>query len=621
MRAFAAITVIFGATVLCVTEAGAVTYTVTSSADDSAAADFNCTAAACTLRQAMNAVQHAPGTDTIVIPASITDIQLTQGPFSFNGNISLTVTSNAPGRTTLHAASNSQILTADFQASQLTLANLRFTGGRTTDVGGAVKRGGNSTNQTTTITNCVFDDNQSTQEGGGLYVEGSLIISHSTFTNNHADNGSGGGAGGGFYQGDYAVLTISDSSFTDNSAGSIGGGFFESADQGGAGTITDTLLARNSVGSTATAGTQGGGAAYIEEPVTMRNVTVFGNVTASQGGGPEDAALDVPDQSFFNNVTIAGNHSRTSSLHVIGPSTNAITVSNSIIVGETTTCTGTMSSLGNNLLGTGCVAVRLASDSGADPKLATVLAPTLPTQTLPLLVNSPAIDKGNNATCEDHDQRHLARPQGPACDIGAYEAQPAADVSIKKTSSANPVQGQSISYTLEISNAGPAAASAVTVMDSLPASLTNCTVQSGACTIAGSVVTCTLASLGASVSTSVVFSCTAGQAGALTNSATVTHGEPDPNSGNDQATDTTTVAVPPSPSCPKTGPCDCTAVSTPGTPDPLTQSCITAVANGSYTANGFANKNVGCAQTEPSWTLLAALGFVCTRALRRRRHG
>jgi hypothetical protein len=44
-----------------------------------------------------------------------------------------------------------------------------------------------------------------------------------------------------------------------------------------------------------------------------------------------------------------------------------------------------------------------------------------PTDTEALLTGSPALNAGNNATCRVTDQRGVSRPQGPACDIGAYE--------------------------------------------------------------------------------------------------------------------------------------------------------------------------------------------------------
>lgn len=44
------------------------------------------------------------------------------------------------------------------------------------------------------------------------------------------------------------------------------------------------------------------------------------------------------------------------------------------------------------------------------------------TPTLPLLAFNPAIDWGDPAFCPPTDQRGITRPQGPACDVGAYEA-------------------------------------------------------------------------------------------------------------------------------------------------------------------------------------------------------
>jgi hypothetical protein len=38
-----------------------------------------------------------------------------------------------------------------------------------------------------------------------------------------------------------------------------------------------------------------------------------------------------------------------------------------------------------------------------------------------LLSNSPAINTADNVACPPTDQRGVPRPQGPACDIGAYE--------------------------------------------------------------------------------------------------------------------------------------------------------------------------------------------------------
>ena len=65
-----------------------------------------------------------------------------------------------------------------------------------------------------------------------------------------------------------------------------------------------------------------------------------------------------------------------------------------------------------------CEAIlRAVADAGLD-SLANNGGPTL---THALLAGSPAIDAADNAVCPATDQRGVARPQGPGCDIGAFE--------------------------------------------------------------------------------------------------------------------------------------------------------------------------------------------------------
>ena len=44
-----------------------------------------------------------------------------------------------------------------------------------------------------------------------------------------------------------------------------------------------------------------------------------------------------------------------------------------------------------------------------------------PTLTHALLAGSPAINAGDDSACPATDQRGVARPQGPQCDIGSVE--------------------------------------------------------------------------------------------------------------------------------------------------------------------------------------------------------
>ncbi len=87
---------------------------------------------------------------------------------------------------------------------------------------------------------------------------------------------------------------------------------------------------------------------------------------------------------------------------------------------------GTIASLGNNLIGTtvGCFFVSAAGDRlNQAPLLGPLASNGGNTQTHALLANSPAIE-GGSAACPATDQRGIARPQGTACDIGAFERQP-----------------------------------------------------------------------------------------------------------------------------------------------------------------------------------------------------
>ena len=98
------------------------------------------------------------------------------------------------------------------------------------------------------------------------------------------------------------------------------------------------------------------------------------------------------------------------------------TVQNSILARNNKTCkieAGSITSTGNNIIGatTGCTFPLQASDKvGVNPQLGLLM----PNGYFPLLSTSPAIDSA--ASCATAaDQRGLARPQGSACDIGAYE--------------------------------------------------------------------------------------------------------------------------------------------------------------------------------------------------------
>ena len=90
---------------------------------------------------------------------------------------------------------------------------------------------------------------------------------------------------------------------------------------------------------------------------------------------------------------------------------------------------GAIVSAGHNLDGDGTCNLTAAGDiSAVDPLLGPLADNGGPTETHELLPGSPAIDAIAVADCVDldgepvvTDQRGVARPQGVACDIGAFE--------------------------------------------------------------------------------------------------------------------------------------------------------------------------------------------------------
>jgi len=157
-------------------------------------------------------------------------------------------------------------------------------------------------------------------------------------------------------------------------------------------TLTNVTFSGNS------ATTSGGGMVNSSSSPTLTNVTFSGNSATTSGGGMynESSSPQIRNTLFWGNTAPGGGAQ-------IYNYSGAAIVSDSVIQGGCTagsTCTHIITT--NPLLGT------LGNYGGF-------------TQTIPLLENSSAIDKGNDTVCPATDQRDVTRPQGAHCDIGAYE--------------------------------------------------------------------------------------------------------------------------------------------------------------------------------------------------------
>jgi uncharacterized repeat protein (TIGR01451 family) len=118
------------------------------------------------------------------------------------------------------------------------------------------------------------------------------------------------------------------------------------------------------------------------------------------------------------------------------------------------------------------------------------------------------------------------------------------DLSLVKADSPDPVKvGDVLTYTLTATNGGPGGASAVTVVDTLPVSVDfqSASASQGTCTEASGVVTCVLGSLANGAVATVTIQVVPQSTGTISNTATVTAVEPDPNPANNADTESTEV--------------------------------------------------------------------------------
>lgn len=120
---------------------------------------------------------------------------------------------------------------------------------------------------------------------------------------------------------------------------------------------------------------------------------------------------------------------------------------------------------------------------------------------------------------------------------------PSADLAISRSDSPDPVTvGNALTYTITVANHGPSAATGVTMTDALAGSLTfvSATPSQGTCS-GTSTVTCKLGTLAISASATVTIVVTPTQPGGISNTATVTANELDPDTSNNSATHVTTI--------------------------------------------------------------------------------
>jgi hypothetical protein len=247
-------------------------------------------------------------------------------------------------------------------------------------------------------------------------------------------NGSGGGISNSGIRtiGKDTVLTLIDSTVSDNSTGASGGGIFSIGGLVNGIRVGSFVTLNNSTvsGNTITGNAGGGGIANLAGTLTLINSTVSGNTTAAQGGGIYNW---VEDTTTLTNSTISGNTAATHGGGIVIES-GTVTFKNTIVAGNhhggsvvPNDCTGTLTSQGHNLIEavSSCTIIgdTTRNITGQDALLGPLQDNGGATFTHALLAGSPAIDAGStDCPPPATDQRGIARPLGAGCDIGAFEA-------------------------------------------------------------------------------------------------------------------------------------------------------------------------------------------------------
>lgn len=378
---------------LCAGQAGATTYTVGTTTDTSTAP---CSAGACSLRQLLAQVSAHPfPPDVIEVPPGTYTLNATLGALVVDHSVAI-----------LGAGADQTTISMPLPSNRAT------TGERVFDVAAPT----NGLTPTVTISGVTVSGGTANSAngdfGGDIRNSGVLTLAADWITGGFACSGGGVTNVGG-------TLTIERSLVSANSA-ACGGG-----DSGGV----------DDYGTPA-----GGGDPDLPGHLLIEDSTIAGN-DARLGAGVF-SWNDATNTVLIRNSTIAANTNRTEPGGAVRGPGAGLNISAGIAVVENSILAGNVEELGAGRTPTNCVpgpgitTLGVNLDSGSDcgftaagglsntdPQLGPLQANGGPTATMALGAGSPALDRvpASGSGCPATDQRGVPRPQGSACDIGAFE--------------------------------------------------------------------------------------------------------------------------------------------------------------------------------------------------------
>jgi hypothetical protein len=274
-----------------------------------------------------------------------------------------------------------------------------------------------------------------------------------TVTGGNANDQTGGCPGtrcGGGMSNFFSNPTVTNVTFSGNSADYGGGGMFNNYSNP---TVTNVTFKGNSVDW------YGGGMFNGYSNPTLTNVTFSGNLAPNEysvAGG----MLNYASSPILVNVTFSSNSAGGAAGGMFNFLVSSPTIYNTIFWGNTAPLGAQIYNDPGTGEGPSTAEVSYSVVEGgyadgshiieADPMLGTLGDYGGFTQTIPLLPGSSAINAGNDATCATTDQRGITRPQGEHCDIGSFEADYPTVFSIVRADP-NPTTAASVNFTVTFS--------------------------------------------------------------------------------------------------------------------------------------------------------------------------
>jgi uncharacterized repeat protein (TIGR01451 family)/CSLREA domain-containing protein len=424
----------------------AATFTVNTTTDSTVAGGCT-TDPSCSLRDALVAASaSADPEDVVVVPAGNYPVEA--GELATSGSEALAIRGAGARQTVIDARGTSRVF--NVAGDRVTIEGVTITGGVAPETVGPELPG----------------------DGGGIlaYEADELILNGVNVSGNSAAK-NGGGVAAPPEGAAATAVTISNSTIANNKVtgglvSALGGGISVLGDL----SLINTTVAGNSAESTVGM-VQGGGILAALDPtatepsaVNILNSTIAGNSVGAAGIGG-GLAIYNPTPGIVTTLLVK----------------NTIVAGNSGPGGASDCGAVAMLTSDHNLSSdASCMFTDAGSKQNTNPLLGTIANNGGETETMALQAGSPAIDAGSNEGCPAVDQRGVPRPQGSACDIGAFElasapppapAAASADLRLKiKPKPKRPRLGGKLAFLITVGNRGPSTATGVIVKGTVPAS-------------------------------------------------------------------------------------------------------------------------------------------------------